>query len=300
MFSMVEFHSIVHRNCSHRIDLRRMAKLKFFTTTDRFVHSDSRHEQYSESRISLAFINEQCIGFHSCFSPALMPSGLPFIAFFEVATIAKMYHCPILYKKALCISQESNSPSSKTPEHYSRPSPKHNLISNNKYLSIMATLQLTWSQTRVDGMWAWDMGNEHFRARIVRSYGKQTIHTAHLGPLHGEYYPGVVILKTAEGADQVQHLTREAEMYKGPLRHLQGKVVPKCFGYYTGKRNGVDLGCLVLEYCSGPNPVLHLKQFKYVVFFNLLTLYPFLTILLVKELWWQLVAFMKPAFSTET
>ncbi|KAF9469671.1 hypothetical protein BDZ94DRAFT_1180988, partial [Collybia nuda] len=126
----------------------------------------------------------------------------------------------------------------------------------------MATLQLTWDQRRVDGMWAWDLGNEHLRARIIRSYGKKSIHTAYLGPLHGEYYPGIVILKTAEGTDRVHHLTREAEMYKGPLKNLQGKVVPKCFGFYTGKRNGVDLGCLVLEYCSGPNPVTHLQQFN--------------------------------------
>ncbi|KAI0673564.1 hypothetical protein C8Q78DRAFT_931675, partial [Trametes maxima] len=44
-------------------------------------------------------------------------------------------------------------------------------------------------------------------------------------------------------------LRREAEMYTGPLKELQGKVVPIFYGFFTGNADGVDIGCIVLEWC---------------------------------------------------
>lgn len=61
----------------------------------------------------------------------------------------------------------------------------------------------------------------------------------------------VVIIKTARGEDEMETLNREFQFYEGELKHLQGHVVPLCFGSFRGKVDGVDFGCLVLEYCSG-------------------------------------------------
>lgn len=125
----------------------------------------------------------------------------------------------------------------------------------------MATLQLYWGQNRVDDLWSWRLGKDHQTARIIRSLTKN-VHTAHLGA-RGMEPTCVVILKTAQGVDELASLSREAELYSGELRHLQSRVVPACYGFFRGKRNGIDLGCLLLEYCNGPAPVWNLSEFKY-------------------------------------
>lgn len=73
-----------------------------------------------------------------------------------------------------------------------------------------------------------------------------------------------IIIKSALGPDEMLLLTREAEFYSNELRSLQGTVVPKCFGFFRGKVDGVDFGCLLLEYCSGRAPVWNMLEFKFV------------------------------------
>ncbi|EIW64084.1 uncharacterized protein TRAVEDRAFT_110356 [Trametes versicolor FP-101664 SS1] len=52
------------------------------------------------------------------------------------------------------------------------------------------------------------------------------------------------------GEHAIKGLRREASMYTGPLRKLQGKVVPVFYGFFTGNVEGVDIGCIVLEWCE--------------------------------------------------
>ena len=72
-----------------------------------------------------------------------------------------------------------------------------------------------------------------------------------------------IIIKSALGPDEMILLKREAEFYSNELRLLQGTVVPKCFGFFRGKVDGVDFGCLLLEYCSG-RAVWNMLEFKFV------------------------------------
>ncbi|KAF5365116.1 hypothetical protein D9758_011024 [Tetrapyrgos nigripes] len=60
-----------------------------------------------------------------------------------------------------------------------------------------------------------------------------------------------VVLKFAMREDLVEDLAQEAAVYFGPLKSLQGKSIPRCFGFYTGAGvEGQEIACLVLE-CWG-------------------------------------------------
>ncbi|KAI0375432.1 hypothetical protein BV20DRAFT_933752 [Pilatotrama ljubarskyi] len=47
----------------------------------------------------------------------------------------------------------------------------------------------------------------------------------------------------------ISALRWEASMYAGPLKDLQGKVVPFFYGFFTGRVDGREVGCIVLEWC---------------------------------------------------
>ncbi|KAH9897974.1 hypothetical protein C8Q73DRAFT_640768 [Cubamyces lactineus] len=53
------------------------------------------------------------------------------------------------------------------------------------------------------------------------------------------------------GERMIDQLRHEAEMYMGPLRGLQGQVVPVFYGFFTGTIEGVHIGCIVMEWCPG-------------------------------------------------
>jgi hypothetical protein len=89
-----------------------------------------------------------------------------------------------------------------------------------------------------------------------------------------------IIVKAALGPDEMILLNREAEFYSNELRHLQGTVVPKCFGLFRGKVDGVDFGCLLLEYCSGRAPVWNMLEFRFV----LVILIPTISSLLIHDI----------------
>ncbi|EPT01579.1 hypothetical protein FOMPIDRAFT_1100822, partial [Fomitopsis schrenkii] len=48
----------------------------------------------------------------------------------------------------------------------------------------------------------------------------------------------------------VDKLRYEASLYKNELKHLQGDVIPRFYGLYTGEVYGELVGCLVLEWCN--------------------------------------------------
>lgn len=62
--------------------------------------------------------------------------------------------------------------------------------------------------------------------------------------------PTEVAVKWVRGMLGVDKLRYEASLYKGELKHLQGEVVPRFYGLYTGEIHGEVVGCLVLEWCN--------------------------------------------------
>jgi hypothetical protein len=119
------------------------------------------------------------------------------------------------------------------------------------------------------------MGNTHQTARIIKCLNNR-VYTAHIGP-RGMAAAEIIVVKVAFSPDEVMLLNREAEFYSNELRDLQGTVVPKFFGFFRGKVDGADFGCLLLEYCSGRAPVWDMLEFKYVsiIFFTIVSLYSF-------------------------
>ncbi|KAJ6551656.1 hypothetical protein B0H19DRAFT_1031018 [Mycena capillaripes] len=114
----------------------------------------------------------------------------------------------------------------------------------------MSTLQLIWDAKTTYQLWSWNNGNIHYTAQLVRRV-KKDVYTVRIGA-RGVEPTDVVALKVARGKEEVEEMEWEAGFYEHQLKDLQGTVVPKCYGFYTAKVHGTSLGCLLLEYCSGP------------------------------------------------
>ncbi|KAJ7148664.1 hypothetical protein C8R43DRAFT_1194106 [Mycena crocata] len=114
----------------------------------------------------------------------------------------------------------------------------------------MSTLQLIWDSQTTYQLWSWNTHTIHFTAQIVRRV-KNSVYTARIGA-RGMEPTDVIALKVARGKEEVEEMEREAGFYEQQLKGLQGTVVPKCYGFYTTKVGGTPLGCLLMEYCSGP------------------------------------------------
>ncbi|KAJ6535938.1 hypothetical protein DFH09DRAFT_1402171 [Mycena vulgaris] len=114
----------------------------------------------------------------------------------------------------------------------------------------MSTLELIWDRKTTYELWSWNNGNIHYTAQLVRRI-KKDVYTVRIGA-RGMEPTDVVALKIARGKEAVDDMEREAGFYEQQLKGLQGTVVPKCYGFYATKVNGTSLGCLLLEYCSGP------------------------------------------------
>lgn len=60
--------------------------------------------------------------------------------------------------------------------------------------------------------------------------------------------PQRVVCKIAYTPDGIEGTEREFVVYK-TLKHLQGKVIPRCFGYFEEPG---EAGCIILEYAGEP------------------------------------------------
>ena len=60
-----------------------------------------------------------------------------------------------------------------------------------------------------------------------------------------------VAVKWVHGPQAVQSLRSETVMYEGPLRKLQGFFVPTMYGMFSGREDGTEVGCMVMEWCPG-------------------------------------------------
>ncbi len=67
--------------------------------------------------------------------------------------------------------------------------------------------------------------------------------------------PTQVAVKWARGMDNILVLAHELTCYKEVLQSLQGIVIPYCYGCYVGYVEGLEVGCLVLEWCAGSGPL---------------------------------------------
>ena len=66
--------------------------------------------------------------------------------------------------------------------------------------------------------------------------------------------PSQVAVKWARGKANIRILAHELQLYDNDLRPLQGTVVPYCYGLYVGHIEGLEIGCLALEWCAGRKP----------------------------------------------
>ncbi|KAI0318379.1 hypothetical protein OF83DRAFT_31350 [Amylostereum chailletii] len=72
--------------------------------------------------------------------------------------------------------------------------------------------------------------------------------TGGTGDLDGK---DIVCKLVCGGLYEVQLLAHEAQIYQSKLQHLQGRIVPTCYGYFEGDISQKGrTGCLVLEYAG--------------------------------------------------
>ncbi|KAJ7471278.1 hypothetical protein B0H11DRAFT_2283308 [Mycena galericulata] len=114
----------------------------------------------------------------------------------------------------------------------------------------MSTLELVWDTQTTYQLWSWNNGNIHYTAQLVRRI-KSNVYAFRIGP-RGMEPTETIAIKVVRGKEEIAEMERETGFYENQLKGLQGTVVPKCYGFYTAKVNGTPLGCLLLEYCSGP------------------------------------------------
>jgi hypothetical protein len=64
----------------------------------------------------------------------------------------------------------------------------------------------------------------------------------------------LVALKLARGHAEMAILQQEAKLYNH-LRHLQGLILPACYGHFEGQLNNTSpIGCMLLEYLDPLEP----------------------------------------------
>lgn len=79
-----------------------------------------------------------------------------------------------------------------------------------------------------------------------------------------------VALKWVVGPERVAGAKREGALYDKELRPLQGTVVPRFHGVFTGIIGDVEVACIVLEWCAGPR-ITDTFELKCVLFPSSLT-----------------------------
>ncbi|KAJ3739959.1 hypothetical protein DFH05DRAFT_475930 [Lentinula detonsa] len=86
-----------------------------------------------------------------------------------------------------------------------------------------------------------------FRAFVTRDDRSRTLSSNEL--LSVCHPKTSIALKFALREDLVDDLVQEAQVYEGALRSLQGGVVPRCYGLFTGiGSEGQEIACLALEF----------------------------------------------------
>ncbi|KAF5392535.1 hypothetical protein D9757_002319 [Collybiopsis confluens] len=127
----------------------------------------------------------------------------------------------------------------------------------------MSTLQMIDTEGDVMNMWSWQStAVTHQTARMTTQRLSAKVVVVYKGP-QGREPTEAVVAKFAR-ANKIHALEKEHRVYETRLNHLQGRVVPRCYGLYKGKNKyGEEVACLLLEYCIG-SPGYSLEDRKYV------------------------------------
>ncbi|KAG7099693.1 hypothetical protein E1B28_001515 [Marasmius oreades] len=107
-----------------------------------------------------------------------------------------------------------------------------------------------------------DYPHQHAHAHVVKKFGKNVCQ-AWIGA-RNQKPTALVALKIARGSSAVKTLEYEAGIYRGALRDLQGKVVPKYHGLYRTVIDGhTELGVMILEFCSNSKDSQQMEKHEY-------------------------------------
>lgn len=73
-----------------------------------------------------------------------------------------------------------------------------------------------------------------------------------------------VVAKISQSKEAITRLSEEAQIYSKKLSGVQGLAVPWFFGFYTGTTSsGVQMACMLLEYCGKPMYNVRRLDWKY-------------------------------------
>jgi hypothetical protein len=123
----------------------------------------------------------------------------------------------------------------------------------------MSTLELVWDAHKTYKLWSWTNGSVHYIAHFIRRLdGKPNICTVRIGERGSPSAPrsnvdqnaAVGVVKLAFTREASETLEREAQCY-AQMQSIQGVAVPRCLGHFRSKVAGLEMSCLVLDYCVG-------------------------------------------------
>ncbi|KAJ7167578.1 hypothetical protein C8R46DRAFT_1093466 [Mycena filopes] len=128
----------------------------------------------------------------------------------------------------------------------------------------MSTLELVWDAHTTYKLWSWTNGSVHYVAHFIRQLNpnrtgaRENICTVRIGERGSKRAPrsnrdedaDVAVIKLAFTREAAAALEREAHCY-AQLQDVQGIAVPRCLGHFHSKTKGIEISCLVLEYCVG-------------------------------------------------
>ncbi|KAJ6551712.1 hypothetical protein B0H19DRAFT_177009 [Mycena capillaripes] len=130
----------------------------------------------------------------------------------------------------------------------------------------MSTLELIWDTHKSYKLWSWTNGSAHYVAHFIRRLGgRNNLCTVRIGERGSVRAPtsnvdqnaDVGVIKLAFSAEASDALEREARCY-AQMAGIQGVAVPRCLGHFRSKVKGVEMSCLVLDYCVGvPGEQMH-------------------------------------------
>jgi len=110
-------------------------------------------------------------------------------------------------------------------------------------------LTIFWNPKHADQLWSWNAPeNTHLTAYFNNSITGRISDAKLVDQGSTERR---IVIKSAVGVEQVEKLNHEYELYSRDLRHLQGSIIPKCYGIYTGRKSSEYWSVLLLEYCDG-------------------------------------------------
>lgn len=119
----------------------------------------------------------------------------------------------------------------------------------------MSTLEIDHGKRRFR-LWDWSATSVvHQYIRVTKSLGGG-VYRGLIGPLGSQPYSSVAV-KIAETDEDIDALKHEAQLYETSLAPLQGTVVPRYYGYFSGRFQEDKIAVILLQLCTGPPALDH-------------------------------------------